>query len=130
MTLRTLLGIDAVLGFIAAVGLVLIPGPFVAPFGATLDASAAFMARGWGVTLFGFAVASWLARDAGARGRRVVGIAVAVLWIATALLFVVGIAGGIVNALAVIWIVLGAVFGAAFAVAVAGIAFRDPETPA
>jgi uncharacterized membrane protein len=57
----------------------------------------------------------------GARARRAVAIADAVEWIATAVLFAIGIANGTVNTLAALWIVLSVLFGAAFVGAIAGI---------
>ena len=130
MTLRTLLVADAVLAFVSAAALLVIPGQFVAPFGATLDPAGTFMAQGWGTSLLGLGVASWVARDAGARARRTVAIADAVEWIATAALFAVGIANGTVNTLATLWIVLSVLFGAAFVAALAGIVFHDSEASA
>lgn len=130
MTLRTLLVADAVLAFVSAVALLVIPGQFVAPFGATLDPAGTFMAQGWGASLLGLGVASWVVRDAGAPARRAVAIADAVEWIATAVLFAVGIANGTVNTLAALWIVLSVLFGAAFLGAIAGVVFRDPEASA
>jgi hypothetical protein len=127
VTLRTLLAADAVLAFVSAVALIVIPGQFVAPFGATLNPAATFMAQGWGTSLLGLGVASWVARDAGAHARRTVAIGDAVEWFATAVLFAVGMANGIVNALAAVWVVLSLLFGAAFIGALAGIGFRDPE---
>ena len=130
MTLRTLLAADAVVAFVSAVALLVIPGQFVAPFGATLDPTGTFMAQGWGTALLGFGVAAWVARDAGARARRTVAIAAAVEWFATAVLFAVGIANGTVNTLATLWIVLSLLFGAAFVGAILGIVFHDPEASA
>jgi len=127
MTLRTLLVVDAVVGFVSAAALLVVPGQFVGPFGATLDHTAAFMAQGWGTALLGLGVASWLVRDAGAPARRAVGIADAVTWFATAVLFASGMANATVNTLAGVWIVLGVLFGAAFVGAVAGVVFRNPE---
>jgi hypothetical protein len=56
--------------------------------------------------------------------------AVAVEWLATAMLFVIGIANGTVNTLATLWVLLGVLFGAAFVGALTGIVFRDSETSA
>lgn len=130
MTLRTLLVVDSVLALVSAVALLVIPGQFVAPFGANLDPAGAFMAQGWGTSLLGLGVASWVARDAGVRARRAVAIADAVEWFATAVLFAVGIANGTVNTLATLWVVLGVLFGAAFVGAIAGIVFHDSEASA
>jgi len=127
MTLRSLLAANAVLALVSAAALLVIPGQFVAPFGATLNSTGIFVAQGWGTSLLGLAVASWLARDAGARTRRTVAIADAIEWFATAALFAIGIANGIVNTFAALWVVLGVLFGAAFASAIAGIVFHDPE---
>jgi hypothetical protein len=127
MTLRTLLLVDAVLGFVSAAALLVIPGQFVAPFGASLDPAGTFMAQGWGTELLGLGVASWVARDAGVRARRTVAIADAVGWFAFAVLFAIGIASGTVNTLAAVWVVVGGLFGAAFVAAIAGIVFHDSE---
>ena len=125
MTLRTLLLVNSVLALVSAVALIVIPGQFVAPFGATLDPVGRFVAQGWGTSLLVDGVASWVARDAGAQARRTVAIAVAVGWIATAVLFAIGIADGTVNTLAALWIVFSALLGAAFVGALAGIGFHD-----
>jgi hypothetical protein len=130
MTLRTLLVVDAVLAFVSALALLVIPGQFVAPFSATLDPTGTFIAQGWGTSLLGLGVASWVVRDAGAPARRAVAIADAVEWFATAALFALGIVTGTVNILAALWVVLGVLFGAAFAAAVAGVVFRDSEASA
>jgi hypothetical protein len=130
MTLRTLLLVNSVLAFVSAVTLIVIPGQFVALFGATLDPVGTFVAQGWGTSLLVDGVASWVARDAGAQARRTVAIAVAVGWFATAVLFAIGIADGIVNMLAALWVVLSVLFGAAFVGAIAGIGFHDPEASA
>jgi hypothetical protein len=130
MTLRTLLLVNSVLAFVSAVALIVIPGQFVAVFGATLDPVGTFVARGWGTSLLVDGVASWVARDAGAHARRTVAIAVAVGWIATAILFAIGLANGTVNTLATLWVALSAVFGAAFIAAITGFVFHDSEAPA
>ncbi len=130
MTVRNLLAVNAVLAFVSAVSLLVIPTQFVAPFGATLDPTGLFTAQGWGTSLLALGVASWVARDAGGRARRTVAIAVAVEWFATAVLFAIGIAKGTVNSLAGLWIVLGLLFGVAFLSAIAGIVFHDSETTA
>jgi hypothetical protein len=127
MTLRNLLLVDAVLAFVSALALLFIPGQFVTPFGATLDPAGTFMAQGWGTSLLGLGAASWVARDAGAQARRVVAIADAVEWFATAALFAIGIANGTVNTLAALWVVLSVLFGAAFVGAIAGIVFRNSD---
>lgn len=63
MTYRTVLTVAAVLSVLFGIGFMLLPGPLTALYDVQLDDPGRFVGQLYGVTLFGFGLLNWLARE-------------------------------------------------------------------
>lgn len=116
MTLKNLLSVTAVIAFIFGLGLLVAPGPFMAPNGIQLDTSGVLFARSEAAVLLGLAIINWLCRhtkDAVARRGLAAGNCVA--QIVALVVTVSAILAGTLNAAAwapaLIHLILAAGFG-------------------
>ena len=64
MKLRTLLGINAIFALLFGLGFLFAPESSLSAYGATVDAELSQMARFFGSAMLGYALLTWLARDA------------------------------------------------------------------
>ncbi len=63
MSLRNLLIVDAVVGFVLGVAFVFATGPLLSVYGITLDTAGTLVAQLFGAVVIGFATLNWLARN-------------------------------------------------------------------
>ena len=116
MKLSTFLVITAVVAFLFGLAFVLIAGPLMSLYGASLSPGGLLVARLFGAALLGFAVLTWCARNAeDSEGRKAIILA---LFISDAIGFIVALIGqlsGVVNALGwstvIIYLLLALGFG-------------------
>ena len=63
MTYRNVLTVSAILSFLFGLGFMLMPGQLVTLYNVQLDDAGRFVGQLYGVTLFGFGVLNWFARE-------------------------------------------------------------------
>jgi hypothetical protein len=117
MTIRNLAIVSAVLAWLFGLAALLVPAPFLAPFGVELPEAGLLVTRLFGAHLVALGVVDWFARDdllGGGRPGTERGIVLAnVLTPALSIvLLVTGMLGGIVGALGWVNVALLAIVGA------------------
>lgn len=125
MTVRNLLIVNAIVSIASAAGLGLVPEMFVAPFDFSLDPSGTALARMYGSVLLGIALMCWLGRDLDAAGHRVLVIGSAAGWAGFTVAMGLAVAGGVAGGIALVWVVIGALFTLAGVGSLAGIGIRE-----
>lgn len=63
MTYRNVLTVSAILSFIFGLGFMLMPGQLVTLYNVELNDAGRYIAQLYGLTLFGFGLLNWFARD-------------------------------------------------------------------
>ena len=116
MTIRNLAIVSAALALLFGLPALLVPAPFVAPFGVELSEAGLLVTRLFGGHLLALAVVDWYARDdlrGGGRPGVERGIVLANLLTPalSIVILVIGILGGLVNALAWVNVALLALIG-------------------
>lgn len=115
LKLSTFLVICTVIYGVVGIGLVLIPGPFLAPFGVALNAGGTLISRVAGAALIGFAITFWVGRDASLsplmRGLLLGNFVYHVLDLVTD---GTAVASGVLNVVGVLFVILHVLLGLGF----------------
>jgi len=116
MKLNTLFTINTIVAGVFGLAFVLVPETAISFYGATLSPAGVLVARLFGAALFGYAVLSWFARNAGESEAR--NAIVLAIFVGDAIGFIVALLGqlsGVVNAFGwstvVIYLLLALGFG-------------------
>jgi hypothetical protein len=125
VSLRGLLAVNAIVGLVGGVGLLLAPGTVAGLLGLTLDPTATLYTRLYGAELVGFNVATWLAREAGGGARRIVVLGHVFNESLTFVVIAISLASVSANLLGVGLAGLALAFAIAFGLAAAGRFFVD-----
>lgn len=117
MKLSTIFVINAILSLLFGLGFLLAPAMQLTSFGAVSSAAAELIARTYGGGLLGLALMSWLARGAEMSAARS-----AIVWgfvvqhAIGALVLLLGISGGVINATGYVAVVLDGLLAVGFVV--------------
>jgi hypothetical protein len=116
MTLRNLFLVNCVVAMLYGIGLLVVPGSFLATYGVVLTTGARLVAQLFGVSLIGFGLLTWFARDADESEARSA-ILQTLFWTDAlgGLVALLGVLQGAVNVMGWSTVVVYAVLAAAFA---------------
>lgn len=100
MKLSTLFTINAIVAFVFGLAFVLVPETSISLYGITLSPGGVIVAQLYGVSLLGYAVLTWFARNAGeSEARRAIVLALVISFTIGFIVALLGQLSGVLNAL-------------------------------
>ena len=124
MNLRNALRFIAFLSVVFGIGFATLPGLVFAPYGVHLDSTGTFVARLFGASNIGFAVALWAGSAQGEQAQRALAWGVIAYSVVEGIATAAAVLGGLANVLACGFVLLDVIFIAAC------VALMRPATPA
>lgn len=128
MKVRNLLVLNSLISLISAIGLLVMPKQYVAPFDVTLDPAGLMFARMMGSQLLGLAIFCWLGRNLGVSGRRVLVLGSIASWVVFTTVITMAMNSSVTNSTAMLWVVIGIVMSLGMIGAATGVVVKEESS--